>query len=288
MNWEKAETILIILFVFVNIFLICTLVITNVSNSYVKQDIIDSTVLLLEQNNIHINKSIIPKSIQSIPVLDVESAFSGRSQLADMVFGQNGYTQNDSTFSSEKGTLTFDRGIFTLTFFPKTNTTEITQKNALHIGEQLLQEIGFHTNNAILKGYYEENNQIFFHLVEQYYDLEFVTPTLQFELSREDSSVTIRGGWLGEKIIESKSNTTASAPSILADFLSNPDKGTQPITISEVKLMFYINSTDQGSDYKRFQAVPAYAITTDEARTYYYDARSGISAETKYLGFVDI
>ena len=72
MNWSRAKTILIILFLCTNIFLLTTIILSSGRNSNVTEDIVASTVQILKENGVEISPDIIPRKTRILPVIDLE------------------------------------------------------------------------------------------------------------------------------------------------------------------------------------------------------------------------
>ena len=86
MNWSRAKTILIILFLCTNVFLLTALALSSVNKSVVSEEIISSTVDILERNGVKISAGIIPEKSEILPVIDLqgertENTFIPRKQV---------------------------------------------------------------------------------------------------------------------------------------------------------------------------------------------------------------
>lgn len=71
MNWERVKNFLIFLFIGINIFLVCFMLISFRSSTSVNKSVVADTVSILNTNNISINEDIIPSSISNPGTFDV-------------------------------------------------------------------------------------------------------------------------------------------------------------------------------------------------------------------------
>ncbi len=133
MNWERVKNFLIVLFVFINIFLICFMLSSVKTSSSVNKSVVADTVSILEANGVTVNPKLIPTSISNpgtfdVVALDVDSSYESPKKLTESnaeseikkamkVLGLKGYEisrQDGQTYSlmqKVSGYFIFDSGI---------------------------------------------------------------------------------------------------------------------------------------------------------------------------------
>ena len=77
MNWGRAKTILIILFLCTNTFLLTAIILSSNNSSVVSEAIAKSTVDILKDNGIDVSEEIIPRRTDILPVVNVISGGFG-------------------------------------------------------------------------------------------------------------------------------------------------------------------------------------------------------------------
>lgn len=71
MNWERVKNFLIVLFIGINIFLVCFMLTSFKDSASVNKSVVKDTVSILNANNISINEDIVPSSISNPGTFDV-------------------------------------------------------------------------------------------------------------------------------------------------------------------------------------------------------------------------
>lgn len=82
MNWSKIKNIMIVLLVAINLFLLGDLAYINYGSSRLSKNVRDSFVKVLAENNIEIDKKLVPKSYETRDGISVE--FYSIDQLRDI------------------------------------------------------------------------------------------------------------------------------------------------------------------------------------------------------------
>ena len=286
MNWSKAKTILITLFVFVNLFLIVILVVTNNNYITINKDSINNVVLLLGSKGIKVDAKIIPQKMNNVISLDVKRAMDSKQAFANVAFGAGNYKNDNDVYSSNIGTLKFDKGLFDLTYtVPFQKFSKLSSEDAEDNATAILKRFKFDTKYLKTDSITKTPDGFIVNLIQKYKGREIVGIGLGVTMTKDGIS-EIKGRWLSGDIIASKPIDTRHITSVLVDFLNNKDRAQdKPIKITDISMGYHVNSADYDFENKTLQAVPAYIIKTDEGRSYYFDARNGVSSELKYLGF---
>jgi len=105
MDWKKAKTILIIVFIILNIVLSVTLY-NSLKVEEISQQTITNTMNILEQNNVYIECPI-PKYTGNDYTLQYEEKPLEKRQVAAVLLGDNFTEVNDYTYKNESKSLVF-------------------------------------------------------------------------------------------------------------------------------------------------------------------------------------
>ena len=93
MSWSKIKTMLIVLFVFVNAFLLYNSM--NPGNSSeISQQTVNETVQILEANGVKIEPSTIKRKPETLRKAEISNSIESRSQLSGNMLGNCNETEN--------------------------------------------------------------------------------------------------------------------------------------------------------------------------------------------------
>ncbi len=105
MDWKRAKTILIWMFVFLNIILAVALY-RDIKVGEIPQQTIDNTQNILKQNNVHIECPI-PRYMGNDYILQYDETFLDRTKIADVLLGDNYSKKSDTTYGKGTENLVF-------------------------------------------------------------------------------------------------------------------------------------------------------------------------------------
>lgn len=241
MNWEKLKTFLIILFIILNIFLIFVMHIDNSKNINISDETISNTIKVLENNNILIDKAIIPKKIVSLNAIE----------LKNVVFGSKfpkSYQKNaDKSFS-----IMLDANI----------------KSASDI-KKILSNAGIDKNAEIV--YNEDTSRVNLK-IRNYYIFD-----IGLDIKETNGKTVISGNWYINQTRPKKNNNVSEIipiTGILIEF-ANQVKSDNIIEVKSITLGYYIPESKRNLDNINTTATPCYRINTSDNKSYFYNARNG-------------
>ncbi len=271
MNWSRVKTVLIILFLCTDIFLLATYLTSKYASSTVSPEVIESTVEVLKNNNITVDPAIIPQKIPSVVSLDAENVISDYETFSQKILGSEIETI-DFGYESVAGKVTFygDRFNFVkntmidaiIDVIPVTD-----EKIAKDVTVSSLQQLGFDLENAEIIT--EKSDTGFTVTLENKANsLPIFNSQVVVELSK--SGITsVSGIWFNETESQNGNNNIKSITSALIDFI--PDAKT-PAKITEIELGY--NIFDKASYHKSSTLIPVWKVTTQDGDTYLLDARN--------------
>ncbi len=240
-NWEKLKTFLIVLFIILNIFLLTVMQIDNAQNVNISDQTISNTINVLKNNNILIDKSIIPKKIVNLNAIELKNA------VFDSDFPK-GYQKNaDKTFS-----IMTDE---------KVNSASDIKK--------LLSNVGIDKNTEIV---YNDNTSRVNLKIGQYYVFD-----IGINIKETSGKTVISGNWYTNQSRPNKSNNVSEIvpiTGILIEF-ANQVKSDNTIIVESITLGYYVPESKRNLDNINTSATPCYRIRTSDNKSYFYNARNG-------------
>lgn len=253
MNWKNIKSFLIILFSLINILLIINTI--NLSKAYILSDSdISSAVLLLEKNNICIDKKIIPSSAKKYDNI----------HLTDLTFSDVSMMDKFDIIQSNDGNISIKFKI------DETKNKKNSEKLILNI----LKENNFNIKD--IKLYKKTSDGLKFEMKSFYDGLEIYDN--HFDITINNDLAEFFGKWYTydtEIINFAKKNNIVYATSALAEFISIRPETDKKITITDISIGYKSEQDNGTNNIKTITAVPCYRLTTDEGLVYYYNIRSG-------------
>ena len=161
MNWSRVKTVLIILFLCTDIFLLATYFTSRYESSRISEKVISSTISVLEKNGITLSRDLIPKYMPKIKHKEAENVISDYEGFAEKFLGKN-IRKTDFGFESDHGSINFYGDRFNFTANPISSplldiATIEDEKSAKDISYTILTELGFNLENAACKPKKTEN-----------------------------------------------------------------------------------------------------------------------------------
>lgn len=260
MNWSKIQTALIILFLAINIFLLCNIAYNNISQIAAEKKDLEKTVEILKQSGVTLPEPL-PKTPR-MQVLSVENILADVSSVAEKLFlGEEFEIQENGNITICKNQ---DKTLIISGSFIEYKTNEKPDKPARKKAEKLLSDIGFDINKAYVS---ESDTQLLF---EGMYDgKKIYSNKLTVELSNDKISY-LRGKWAN---VTGKSGSKTKIKPVLDAFVNLLRDGVKNILVTSVEAGYEIKTDTSNSDYKTAEAVPVWSIKTDNGLNRFYDAR---------------
>lgn len=265
MNWGRVKTVLIFLFLCADLFLLAIYFTSIHSSSVISQDVINSTVSVLENNNISIEASVIPKKMPKIPYVEAENVISDQKVFAQMILG-NDITAIDYGYESDMGKLTFfgDRFNFQAeSFVTSWLGTPITSRD---ISQKKLESLGFDLSNADIT---TTKTDVGFSVTFTNHADSLPIFNSQVTVTLAGDIITsISGVWFNETEAVS-GNNLKNITAALIDFIPDAPQG---ITITELEPGYDI--FDKEAYHKSAALIPVWKATCSDGSVYYLDARN--------------
>ncbi|MGE4284151.1 MAG: hypothetical protein AB7G87_10570 [Clostridia bacterium] len=280
MYWSRVKTILIILFLCINIFLLISMMVSVNQTITISSDALEDTVEVLKRNGIEIDKNIIPTKMSHMPSLKMENPVRHPVALAEMMIGA-GFEQEIE--GSEYKFVLNDKALIVrgceFTYSDKASDMDMKALNQTNAEEYvrkiLLESFKFDLQYAapgIVKKVQDGRFTVMFQ--QEYAKKRIFSNYIIVDISAK-GEIDIKGYWLIPKGFTSEKIPVRHVTSILIDFIKNSDRPQdQTVTVTGIALGYH--RVDMNDVYvKETMAAPAWRITTDDGNVYYYDAATG-------------
>lgn len=273
MNWSKAKTILIIFFCIVNILLLINIIYSANRSYTLSSEVIDSTVKVLENNQIKIEKQQIPNRTYDMAYAEVTNVISDYAAFAEkMMGGCIQQSEKEYTFEQQKVTFWADSFVYkTESPIYAEELGNINAANAAEKAEMVLKKYGFDMKQS--SSTVRQDGE---HYIVEFVKIINQKPVFDSCLTVEMSAQglhKIKGAWF-EQIQSSRWNdkiTLKSVTGVLVDFISNPNRPQKQTTITDLRLGY---STYENDTYhKTIVLIPVWQITLEDGSTYCMDTR---------------
>ncbi len=267
MSWSRVKTILIVLFICIDAFLLSNIIISKGKSSAVPQDIVQSTVTLLKQNNITIDADIIPRRITKTSYIQADNVITDYEDFTKLFVPNAGtndqlhqhtdivrFYQGDQFVCSPDITSKMDAG---------------DERAALNTVKTYLKERGFDLSQAKFSSV--KNDTGYTITIKNYCD-EFPLFNSIVTVNIENSTIArIEGSWFNITDVENQESTLKNAAGILIDFMAS-HQDNSPIVITELEMGYSVFESD--TYHKSAMLIPCWKITTADNQAFYLDARN--------------
>ena len=269
MEWHRAKNILILLFLAVNIFLLCILVNANTKADFDRQKL----QKVLTANNIKVDLDILPHQKNRIFV----SEFYGVTDSIIHFFIPKVTKIDGTAYSDETKTIIVEGNKISYTNSSPSDPSfrNTVKSNVLSKLKPVLKQLGI--EKYVSNGSVTESDGMY--LIEFKYIIdkrEIFNSELAFLVSNRGIIKCE-----GTIYVPDEKNGYSYEINLAETILLQLERSEKTLfDITSIKLGLYI------SDYENAvitQAIPAYEIKTDN-RTYIYDARIGVDSQNRKLG----
>lgn len=258
MNWPRVKTILIFLFLVVDLILLASIIIPSIGLGRIPQETINLTAELLSENDIEISPEIIPPKREQLGVVEVYNLWPNKNNLAENMIGKNTFSENK--YSSGSKTLVLNDSEF---IYLNTDSEKTIAHELIELGIDLRENLYEEGKSTLRSWQTVENKKIF---------------ESEIYATISDKEVTASGFWIftGREngIIINTPDTLTDVTGVLIDFINNPIRDAK-VKITSVELGYSMGQDYRDTSHKLVSVSPAYKISTDTGTYYMYDALSG-------------
>ena len=286
MNFGRAKTILIYIFLFVNIFL---LVVYNLF--YEKQNTVnpDTAIDLLNKNNITVERSLIENFSSKLEGVEIDNLAVNEEKIASLFLGKPYTSPRAHYYTKEGETLEIiDLSVDYKILNPKDKAYK--DANSLNIGNKVLKTLlkkGI--GNSVLEVANisdNKNGSFFVTLMYKYNDYPVFNNNLHATAGLTGLT-SVKGTVVSFKKLKDVEYSITPTANILLELLSNGDLKSEfpEAKVTSVRLGYYL---PLGKTEASIYAIPAYEIEINSKKVYFYDAREKITSDAVLLGSKNI
>ena len=280
MNWGRAKTILIMLFVLADIFLAIVLMQTRANISTLSEDTISATVQVLKQHNISLDASIIPeKRVENRNVI-MQNHFDdpvavAKKMLREFTVQKANEAKMEYQFESETAFLKVSEARFYYSKLKKKEPyKEGNEPSAEAMAVKVLNELsrlGFHKKDMVIANGHFEHGIYSCQVLPTFSDAKIYGIKMQVTADRQEL-LHIEGSWFKPDGIDRYTGESLmDITSVLSAMVYRED--FRGMHITGIETAYYA-----GGDYlqsREIEAVPVYVVTTESGKQLFFDGRTG-------------
>ncbi len=259
MNWPRVKTILIFLFLAVDIMLLASIIIPSVALSRIPQETIRNTAQVLQQRGIEISPEIIPARRESMGVVELYNIWPDRDALATLLIGE-AHTVDKTVYKNDTKTLVLQEKGFS---YENISAAKTVAHELIDMGIDVRENFYEEGESSIRSWQTIDGKKLF---------------ESEIYAAQTDSAVSISGYWIfsnREKgIIINTPGTLLDVTGVLIDFINNPLRESK-VKITSIETGYSTGTAYRDTSHKLVSASPAYKINTNTGAYYMYDALSG-------------
>ena len=257
MHWTRVKTILILVFLVIDLVLLSSIIMTSYSAPKIDDTMIEDTISILARNNIKADKSVIPNTILRMGVVELRNAWTDDSKAASVLTG--GATTRSAVFAENK--------------FYFTDSVPAAIPASKEGYKQAFEGMGIYANEDFIE---INGNTV---TAKQSIDNKMIFETEVFAETAENGGISkATGYWIlfdAERSISKKSESQLTPiTSVLINFTENPYKNPAGEEITLIETGYSLGTIYRDTQHKLVSVIPAYKITCGSGY-YMYDALSG-------------
>ena len=267
MNFGRAKTILIFLFLLLNLFLIGYIFVTSNDITVPDNKAVSATTEILKSRNIYLNDKINLKSVEKINYLNLEAITKDEKAFASKLLGA--YRAKGNTYTGDYGDVTITNGSFVWNVKDNHFFSEFDEKHVKNYAVKFLKKHEIDTSVLKITDV---------SLVNGSYKIVFSHYFFDKELFNIKTNVYVSGGGVYKiegnifSLISLSGSEQKSNPvTALLDY-SASKKTSEKEEIISINSGYY--SESEPKDYKSLSAQPCFEIVFSDGRKLYFDAIS--------------
>jgi len=263
MDWYKIKSILIALFLLINILLLGLIFYNSVKDSRTDRMEIESAVKVMKLNNINISPDQVdskPSKAYSITILN---PMTDAGAFAEKMLGGTPSLQGkEYLFESKKLKINGINFIYENTLYKEAGTPS---RKLVKSAKKELVNMGFDMKYS--KSQIKNNTIIF---TQRVHGNELFGSKLSVTAC-DKGIITVTGSWAEVSRVSSSDVVITSAAEVLIAFLRDENRPADTSDIISVK--YGAGLTLDASDYRTAETVPLWKITLKNGKEFFYDAR---------------
>lgn len=271
MNSGKIKTILIILFLFTDIFLALSIFTAKKEETSIPPEVLDSAIQILGEHNISLDKAIIPSKIPPVSILQADNVISDYETFAKAVLGDGFSSGDNGAFFSKTAELTLSGDSF---FFKSLENFDASQNYTVNEAQKAvssyLKELGFNISGAKVISSSSDGSICNIKIRGFIKDSPVYSSEVDASVSK-NGIISLSGSWFNPRDSVGEDNTLKSITGVLVDFASSYDSVKQK-SVKSIEIGYSV--FDNATYHKSASLIPVTKIVLNDGKEYFMDSRS--------------
>lgn len=277
MNWSRAKNWLIILFIGVNLFLVFTIIRTNLQSSSIDKETISDVVNIMKTNGITVAAETIPNQLPNLGPIDVSNNLTDYDALVSCVLGENAVKEPDKPdYTSGSRQLWFEGDVIMYRDSrPQAPIDGLNAKKAQEAALAQLRACGFDMERARATAVQQPDGSYLVTVVQNI-DQYALFDSYFYVCVTQDGIREFTGSWFvisgNQDMLANESARVKSIVSVLLDFARDEQRiANGSAEIVEINLGYMTKAKD--TYHKNATAMPVWVVRCSDGMVYDYDAR---------------
>lgn len=277
MNWSRAKNWLIILFIGVNLFLVFTIIRTNLQSSSIDKETVANVVNIMKTNGITVAAETIPNQLPNLGPIDVSNNLTDYDALVSRVLGDDAVKEPDKPdYTSGSRRLWFEGDMILYhDSQPQEPIDGLNAKKAQDEALARLRAYGFDMERARATATQQPDGSYIVTVVQNI-DQYALFDSYFYVRVAQDGIREFTGSWFvisgNQDMLANESARVKSIVSVLLDFARDEQRIANGSTeIVEINLGYMTKAKD--TYHKNATAMPVWVVRCSDGRVYDYDAR---------------
>lgn len=277
MNWSRAKNWLIILFIGVNLFLVFTIIRTNLQSSSIDKETVANVVNIMRTNGITVAAETIPNQLPNLGPIDVSNNLTDYDALVSRVLGDDAVKEPDKPdYTSGSRRLWFEGDMILYhDSHPQEPIDGLNAKKAQDEALARLRAYGFDMERARATATQQPDGSYIVTVVQNI-DQYALFDSYFYVRVAQDGIYEFTGSWFvvsgNQDMLANESARVKSIVSVLLDFARDEQRiANGSAEIVEINLGYMTKAKD--TYHKNATAMPVWVVRCSDGRVYDYDAR---------------
>ncbi len=272
MSWSKIKTILIFLFLFVDIFLLYNMFFKTGLGNEVSQQTVNETVSVLRKAGITINPDIISRKTLYMKKPEISNSIDNRQDLAENLIGKAKSSEN--VYENEKGKITFSAVAFSFENHDKTvKIPDISENNAIERASKYLNSCGFDVQTDAVRDFTSGENGYYIKFGKEIDGYPLYESYLDIYIMPDGTLEKINGYWPEVYDRQDASALCVDSTKVLINLLSA--EGITKNEIVDIQTGYTLGGLPENESPILLTLLPAYRIILKTGENYIFDATNG-------------
>jgi len=274
MEWQRVKSILIGVFVVVNIFLFISYMGGIKTGVTIDNQTVLNAITVLEKNNVSIDEKLIPHRIDDIRMFDAVNQFESPKAVADFAY-QNAQKLNLDYFNPQNVVITDTTFQYIAPNGERIKELEkLNENSAKNYAEKEIKKLGLCLNTRYESSVVAKDDGFVVNISPVYEGKKILDSNMYVEVGNMGIGKIFGQNWLCDNITDAGITENIPVTEILINFATNPlrDK-TNMVQITKLDIGYFLGN--RGGEKRTVMSVPAWRIITDKGKSYYFDSRNG-------------